>query len=55
MSGSKINSVFEVMMQFFEQEGWKFAQVGEKPVFRMSYNRKKISMHCYAEMKSLLS
>lgn len=49
MTGKQTSSVFEVMKQFFEADGWRFAQVTDKPVLRMSFNGKHISMHCYAE------
>ena len=49
MFGKKKSSILEVMKQFFEEDEWHYAQIEDKPVLRMGFKGKHISMQCYAK------
>lgn len=42
-------SIFETMLKFFEEDGWRFSKLADKDVLRMSFSGKNISMRCFAE------
>jgi hypothetical protein len=42
-------SIFETVLKFFEEDGWRFSKIEDKDVLRMGYSGKNISMRCFAE------
>ncbi|MBC7261328.1 MAG: YbjN domain-containing protein [Chloroflexi bacterium] len=50
-TGEQKGSIFDAMVQFFEEDGWRFQQLEGKPIIRMLFSGENGTWMCYAQAR----
>jgi len=43
--------IFDTMLQFFQEDGWKFRQLEDKPILQMGFSGNNGSWMCFAQAR----